>query len=153
MKNGAEVLLTTGDLQLLTDRDDLVAVLDGHSRSEVRESVLATGPDLVVAQVIKVLNGDAAPRGDMPEDAVVQWFVSAPGATDHTSFFFLIEQWHFAAVPGVAEQAKATVTIDIADFLFLMAGQLDVVRAFLSRRLRVTGDVMFARTIESWFER
>lgn len=144
--------LNVDDLRTLTSREDLAAVLEGRSRSDIRDAVRHLGPERVVTQVVDVLNRHAAPRGELPRTATVQWAVTSE-RTDPMPFFFRIDEFRFAALPGTVEGPRATITLDATDFLLLMAGRLDVVRAFLSRRLRVTGDIMFARTIEGWFGR
>jgi hypothetical protein len=145
-------MLTLQGLAELHDRDSLIDALDGRSRTEIRKTVADIGAEHVVSRVIEVLNGAAAPRGDLPANAVVQWQVTSDG-TAPINFLFLIVDRQFDAVAGIHDRPIASITLDVADFLLLMAGQLDVVKAFLSRRLRVTGDVMFARTINTWFDR
>ena len=114
------------DLRTLTDREGLSAVLDRRSRSDIRASVRALGPENVIAHVVDVLNGDAAPIGELPQTATVQWTVTTD-RTDPVCFFFRVDDFRFVAQPGVLERPRVTIALDVADFLLLMAGQLDVV--------------------------
>jgi putative sterol carrier protein len=44
-----------------------------------------------------------------------------------------------------------TLTFSLADFLRFVAGQLDGMQAFMAGKLQLAGDMMFATTLQTWF--
>ena len=46
-----------------------------------------------------------------------------------------------------------TVAQEVSDFIRFMAGQTNAVTAFMAGKMKVTGDVMFGPTMESFFRR
>jgi putative sterol carrier protein len=41
----------------------------------------------------------------------------------------------------------------VGDFLRLIAGKLNGMQAFMTGKLKVSGDLFFAQTFQGWFER
>ena len=52
-----------------------------------------------------------------------------------------------------ADDPRVTIHIGLADFLRLVAGRLNGMQAFMSGKLRVSGDLFFAQTYQAWFNR
>jgi len=45
-----------------------------------------------------------------------------------------------------------TLALALADFLRFIAGQLDGMQGFMGGKLKLTGDIMFAQSMRSWFK-
>ncbi|MGP4115412.1 SCP2 sterol-binding domain-containing protein [Streptomyces sp. 4N509B] len=54
---------------------------------------------------------------------------------------------------GTLPDPSVTMTMEIPVFLQVLTGTMAPVRAFLTRRIRVSGDMMAATKFESWFAR
>ncbi len=54
---------------------------------------------------------------------------------------------------GTLVGSTTTLTMTLADFAAVLVGTLAPVRAFLSQRIRVSGEMMAATKFESWFQR
>ena len=52
---------------------------------------------------------------------------------------------------AVAGGAAAIVTLNVADFLRLITGKLNGMQAFMSGKLKIQGDMMFAQVMQGWF--
>jgi putative sterol carrier protein len=46
-----------------------------------------------------------------------------------------------------------TLALAFPDFLRLVSNKLDGMQAFFSGKLKLTGDMMFAQTMQGWFKR
>src|SRR5438132_1209472 len=53
---------------------------------------------------------------------------------------------------GAPGPARVTLALAFPDFLRLVSGKLDGMQAFFSGKLKVSGDMMFAQTMQSWFK-
>jgi putative sterol carrier protein len=56
-------------------------------------------------------------------------------------------------VKGAAGPARVTLALAFPDFLRLVSNKLDGMQAFFSGKLKLTGDMMFAQTMQGWFKR
>ena len=55
-------------------------------------------------------------------------------------------------VKGAAGPARVTLTLQAPDFLRLVTGTLNGMQAFMTGKLKLTGDMMFAQVMQGWFE-
>ena len=54
---------------------------------------------------------------------------------------------------GRAESPRVTIRIALADFLRLITGDANGMQLFMTGKLKVSGDLFFAQTYQSWFDR
>ena len=55
------------------------------------------------------------------------------------------------AVQGNGEPARVTLGMTLPDFLRFLTGQLDGMQAFMTGKLKLSGDMMFAQSMQAWF--
>src|SRR4029079_17486220 len=55
-------------------------------------------------------------------------------------------------VKGSPESARVTLALSAPDFLRLVTGKLNGQTAFFQGKLKLSGDMMFAQTMQSWFK-
>jgi putative sterol carrier protein len=52
---------------------------------------------------------------------------------------------------GNAEPARVTLGMTLPDFLRFLTGKLDGMQAFMTGKLKLSGDMMFAQSMQAWF--
>ena len=124
-------------------------LLEGRSDDEINQFVEAAGVDTVLSQVFEAMKERFAPEKAAGQSAVVQWDINAPDGT-HT-YQFKVADGTAGWKQGADDTARVTLTFSLADFLRFVAGQLDGMQAFMSGKLRLSGDMMFAQTMQAWF--
>ncbi len=83
-------------------------------------------------------------------EAVFQWDVATPEGVET----YTVRCGDTCTVQhGKAESPTVTLGLSLPDFLRLILGQLDGMQAFMSGKLKLTGDVMLAQVMQSWFDR
>lgn len=80
-----------------------------------------------------------------------QFIIDTPGGVRH--YFAIIEGGKCHCDPGETSGPTVSMRMDVVVFLRVLTGSLAPVRAFLSRRIKVSGDMMTATKFESWFAR
>lgn len=115
----------------------------------------------------------AADRPDGAEGLLDLVFANLPGAFlperaggQNISFQYVItsngeaHRYHAVVADGVCtagrgdvESPNVTMTMDLAVFLQVLVGTMAPVRAFLTRKIKVSGEMMAATKFESWFAR
>lgn len=83
-------------------------------------------------------------------EAVFQWHVETPDGVES----YTVRCGDTCTVEHAkAESATVTLGLPLPDFLRLILGQLDGMQAFMSGKLKLTGDIMLAQAMQSWFDR
>ena len=91
------------------------------------------------------------PEAAAGQSAIVQYDVTGPDGTH--SYQLKVADGKCVVHKGAGEPARVTLTLALPDFLKLIGGKLDGMQAFMSGKLRIGGDMMFAQTMQSWFRR
>ena len=137
------------DISDTNNPEALAQLLDGRSDEEIDEFVNAAGIDTVLTQVFDAMKERLDPQKAAGQTAVVQWDVNAPDGTH--SYQFKVENGSGSWSQGTPDTPRVTLTFSRADFLRFVAGQLDGMQAFMGGKLRLAGDMMFATTLQTWF--
>jgi predicted lipid carrier protein YhbT len=85
------------------------------------------------------------------DDADIQWVVTDDG-TEHR-WVTAVHEGKAEARQGDAETPRVTLTTDLVSFVKMIAGVANGTSLFMSGKLKLSGDMMFAMKIESMFER
>jgi hypothetical protein len=136
---------------------------DGSQREEEPD------PAAVVRRVLEVLGARLRDRaGDRLDDrlddwgdrefdqpAVVRWDVTAQSANRSAtlSFQMVADDGGWVVAPGVAAAPAAMIGLAVTDLLELADGHLDGMQAFLTGRIRLSGDLLLARALLSAWPR
>lgn len=138
------------DQMNVNDRGALAQLLEGRSDEEINEFVGVAGVDTVLGQVFEGMRQAFVPERAAGQSAVVQWDVNTGEGTK--SWTVRIADGQCSVTQGTAESPRLTLTwFTIGDFLRFVAGQLDGMQAFMSGKLRLAGDMLFAQTMQNWF--
>jgi len=130
-------------------RAELAATLEGRSDDEITKGVEAQGVDTVLEQIFNGMCEAFLPDKAGSQSAVIQYDVTASGRT--YTYQLKIADGKCQVVKGAAGPAKTTLTLNVADFLRLITGKLNGMQAFMSGKLKLTGDMMFAQVMQGWF--
>jgi len=141
-------------------RARLEALVEGRSDAEINQLLGGIGTEAALNQVFAVMadvvgetmTGLTALSDDNLASApttVLQWDVSAPDAIH--SYQLIIDHGVVSTTQGAPGQPRVIFAVGLADAARLAAGRLDGMKAFMNGRLKVSGDMMFARSLRAWF--
>lgn len=131
--------------------NDLGALIEGKSDEAITAEIRKQGVDTVLGQVFTAMGDAFVPEAATGQSAIVQYDVTAPDGTH--SYQLKVADGKCLVQKGAGEPARVTLTLALPDFLKLIGGKLDGMQAFMSGRLRIGGDMMFAQTMQTWFRR
>jgi putative sterol carrier protein len=133
--------------------EQLTAAVDSMSNEQLTEAVRQHegGADRVLDQVFEGMRQAFDPAKAAGQAAVVQYEIAAPDGP--RQFLMRVADGRCQIERGSAENPRVTIRIGLADFLRLVAGRLNGMQAFMSGKLRVSGDLIFAQTYQAWFDR
>src|SRR5947207_5290294 len=127
----------------------LAELLEGRSDDEINEFVSALGVDTLLAQVFDAMKDRLDPAKSAGQSAVIQWDINAPDGVH--SVQFKVDNGSGSWTAGTPDAPRVALAFSLADFLRFVAGQLDGMQAFMGGKLRLSGDMMFATTLQTWF--
>lgn len=133
--------------------DDLAPLLDGRSDADVLAALSQPGAidavlDEVFARIVDGFRPDRA--GDGGGEAVVHYVVAAPDGERRYSV--VVADGTCLAERGEVGEARFTLRAKLVDFLRLMNGRLPGMKAFMTGKLKVSGDLFFAQSYDRWFD-
>ena len=133
----------------IMDRSALGKAIEGRSDDEINQA-LAGKYEQTVAEVFEGMKKHFLPDRAKDQKAVIQYNVKAPDAV-HT-YQIKVEAAQCEVSKGTTDPARVTLTLALPDFLRLVSGKLNGVQAYFTGRLKVSGDAMFAQTMQGWFK-
>jgi putative sterol carrier protein len=137
------------DINDVNNPEALAQLLDGRSDEEINEFVNALGVETILTQVFDAMKERLDPQKSAGQSAIIQWDVNAPDGAH--SYQFKVDNGSGSWTEGTPDTPRVTLTFSLADFLRFVAGQLDGMQAFMQGKLRLAGDMMFATTLQTWF--
>jgi putative sterol carrier protein len=137
-----------------SDYNALVAVVDNYPGNDELVAAIqgsSGGLDGFLDQVFEGMKNSFNPQKAGGQQATVQYELTTPEGP--RSYAMRIADGRCEVERGTAESPRVSIKMSVGDFLRLIAGKLNGMQAFMTGKLKVSGDVFFAQTFQSWFER
>jgi putative sterol carrier protein len=135
------------ELHLLRRLWDWVRSPDiGRSSASCRKEVPMS--DLTARDVILRMQKGFQPDKAQGVSATIQYSLTGEGGGD---WYMVISEGTCTVHEGKAEKADVTLTMEAQDFVDIITGKLDAMKAFMSGKLKVSGNVMLATRLTSFF--
>lgn len=129
---------------------DVLAFLRTATDDEVRTRIHAIGTETALGLLFEGMAGRFPPDAARRPGALA--FVIRDGEARHTDVLHLTAEGAVHA-PGPVPQPRATLSTDLVRFLRVAAGATDPRWLFLTRKLRLDGDVVWAVGILAGMDR
>jgi alkyl sulfatase BDS1-like metallo-beta-lactamase superfamily hydrolase len=138
------------DPQNLTP-EQFIEMVKTASDEQIVEAIHAAGTEQALEGIFAGMKESFRPERAGDQDAGITWAVVDDG-TEHT-WTLAIHGGTCEARKGAAENPTVTLTMDLVTFVKMIAGQANGTQLFMSGKLKLSGDMMYAMKIESLFER
>jgi len=129
---------------------ELAASIEGRSDEEIEKGIEAQGTETVLDQIFAGMAEAFLPAKAAGQSAVIQYDVKTGGKAH--SYQLKVADGKCQIVKGAAGPARVTLGLGLADFMRLVSGKLNGMQAFMSGKLKLQGDMMFAQTMQGWFQ-
>ena len=80
--------------------------------------------------------------------AVIQFHLTGEGGGD---WYAVIENGTCTVTRGVSGAPHGTITMSASDYVDLASGKLGGIRAFMTGRVKTSGDITLLRKMQAWF--
>jgi putative sterol carrier protein len=136
-----------------SDYSSLKGAVEGKSNEELVSAIQQQegGVGGVLDKVFAGMSESFNPDKASGQQAVVQYEINAPDSTHE--YAMRIADGRCEIDQGRAESPRVTIRIGLGDFLRLITGGANGMQLFMTGKLKVAGDLFFAQTYQSWFDR
>lgn len=130
--------------------EQFVEMMKSASDDEVVEAIHAVGTDEVLARVFTGFEERFLADKASGVEAVIQFVVEDEG--EEHPYTVTIADGTCTTSAGRADSPRVTLTLGLLHFLKLVSGQANGPALFMSGKLKIAGDLMFAPRIMSYFD-
>ena len=130
--------------------EQLAALIEGRSDEEINQGLDVSGVDDALDRIFSGMVDAFLPKKAAGQSAVIQYDVASPDKS--RSYQLKVADGKAQVVKGAPESARVTMSLSTPDFLRLVTGKLNGQTAFFEGKLKLSGDMMFAQTMQSWFQ-
>jgi putative sterol carrier protein len=136
-----------------SDFSALSAAVEQRSNEELVSAIQQQdgGVEGLLDKVFAGMAQSFSPAKAAGQQATVQYDISAPDGSHE--YAMRIADGRCEIDKGRAESPRVTIRIGLADFLRLITGKANGMQLFMTGKLKVSGDLFFAQTYQSWFDR
>ncbi|MCA1960029.1 MAG: SDR family NAD(P)-dependent oxidoreductase, partial [Desulfomonile sp.] len=146
MKRIKSLEAATGSHDATTALADMMAALSAPA-SAPQEAEPA--PKLTVAGIFDGITGAFRSDKAAGVDVVFQFKISGPTGGD---WYVTIKDGACTCVKGAHEKPTTTILMGDADFVAMISGKLNAMKAYTSGKLKIEGDLMKSQLIEKLFK-
>jgi putative sterol carrier protein len=130
-------------------REQLAAIVEGKSDDEINEVGKQQGFKTILSPIFQAMASRFQPDKAAGQSAVIQYDITTPDET--VSYSMSIADGKCELNEGPGENPRVTLEISFPNWLRMVAGKADGMQLFMSGQLKISGDMMFAQVIQSWF--
>ncbi|MGA8113511.1 MAG: SCP2 sterol-binding domain-containing protein [Actinocatenispora sp.] len=136
-----------------TDFEELNRVIKTGSKADLLTfiSEYEGGGDGLLATVFRQMPDFFRPDKARGQQADFQYRITTD--TGVHEYFVRVHDGVCESGPGTVETPRVTMTVKLPEFLRLLTGKLSGMQAFLTAKVRLTGDMFYAMKFEQWFDR
>lgn len=130
-------------------RAQLAEMIEGKSDDEINEVGKQQGYKTILSPIFQGMASRFQPDKAAGQSAVIQYDITTPDET--ISYSMSVADGKCALEEGPGENPRVTLEISFPNWLRMIAGKADGMQLFMSGQLKITGDMMFAQVVQSWF--
>ena len=141
--------MTPADIFSVNDRVGLADAIAGKSDDEINRSLTGRSAT-VVTRVAERMKLYFQPQRAPKKRVVIQYQVKSPDGL--LPFQVTLDDGRCDVQEGSAEPPTVTLNMSLPNFLRLASGKLGGLTAIMTGRLDVSGGILLARKVQSWFQ-
>lgn len=133
------------------DPTQLAELIKDLSDDDLKKQVSDLGEDEVLKNIFQGMQEAFIPEKAQGVTSTIQYDVDTDGGTK--SWSVKIENGTCVTSEGPATDPRLTLKVGLVDFIRLIFGQADGTQLFMSGRMKLQGDMMFAMQMQGFFDR
>lgn len=99
--------------------------------------------------VFEAMRSAFDPSKAVGQDAVIQYAID--GSAAKLNYQLNVKDGVCDVSKGTADDPRVTMALSLPNFVRMSTGELNGMQAFMSGKLKISGDLMFSQSLASWF--
>jgi putative sterol carrier protein len=133
------------------DPAQLAELVKGLSDEELKKQISDLGEEEVLKNIFKGMEEAFLPEKAQGVNSTIQYDITTDGGTKTWTVKF--ENGTCTTNEGPAPDPRLTLNVGLVDFVRLILGQADGTQLFMSGKMKLQGDMMFAMQMQGFFDR
>ena len=133
------------------DPAQLAEAIKGMSDDELKQSISDMGVDETLKNIFTGMQEAFNPGKAAGQEAVMQYDIDTDEGTK--SWTVTISNGTCTTAEGTADSPRLTLKLALVDFVRLIFGQADGTQLFMTGKMKLQGDMMFAMQMQGMFDR
>ena len=139
------------DQQQQVDPAQLAEAIKGMSDDELKDSIKAMGVDDTLKQIFQGMQDAFIASKAAGVNSTIQYDIETDDGTKTWSV--AIADGTCKTSEGAATDPRLTLKLQLVDFVRLIFGQADGTQLFMTGKMKLSGDMMFAMQMQGMFDR
>jgi putative sterol carrier protein len=133
------------------DPAQLAELVKGLSDEELKKQISDLGEEEVLKNIFQGMQDAFLPEKAQGVSSTIQYDIDTDGGTKTWAVKF--ENGTCTTSEGPASDPRLTLKVGLVDFVRLILGQADGTQLFMSGKMKLQGDMMFAMQMQGFFDR
>jgi putative sterol carrier protein len=133
------------------DPAQLAELVKGLSDDELKKQISDLGEEEVLKNIFQGMQDAFLAEKAQGVNSTIQYDIDTDGGTKTWTVKF--ENGTCATSEGPAPDPRLTLKVGLVDFVRLILGQADGTQLFMSGKMKLQGDMMFAMQMQGFFDR
>jgi putative sterol carrier protein len=133
------------------DPAQLAATVENLSDDELAKQISELGTDGVLAGIFSGMEEAFQPEAAAGVSSTIQYDIKSDEGVNQ--WMVEVSDGACSTSPGPADSPRLTLQLDLVDFVRLIFGQAEGPQLFMSGKLKLQGDMMFAMQMQKFFRR
>lgn len=133
------------------DPAQLAALVKGLSDEDLKKQISDLGEEEVLKNIFQGMQEAFKPEKAQGVNSTIQYDIDTDGGTKTWAVTF--ENGTCTTSEGPASDPRLTLKVGLVDFVRLILGQADGTQLFMSGKMKLQGDMMFAMQMQGFFDR
>ena len=137
--------------QMQVDPAQLAEATKGMSDEELAKAIKDIGEDTTLQNIFQGMQDSFDPEKASGVDSTVQYDITTDDGTK--SYSVKISNGTCTATQGTSDDPRLTISIGLVDFVRLIFNQVQGPQLFMSGKMKLKGDMMWAMQMQNYFKR
>lgn len=137
--------------QIEADPAQLAEATKGMSDEELAQAIKDIGEDTTLKNIFQGMQDSFDPSRAAGVDSTVQYDIATDDGTK--SYSVKISNGTCTATEGASDDPRLTLSIGLVDFVRLIFNQVQGPQLFMSGKMKLKGDMMWAMQMQNYFKR
>lgn len=130
--------------------EEFIGLVKDSSDAEIRATFREVGTAAALDRIFGMMSDSFRPERAEGVSAFVQWRIT-DGVEEHP-YVISFADGTCETHRGTVDKPRTKISTDVARFARIVSGQANPVKLLMTRKLKASGDVMFARKIDGFFD-